>query len=108
MLSVVAIRASPSRVSSPEVRNHSAAGVSGSRGNANVTPVTVAGQPRIRTGVPPRCYLSTAWHTGPAPVAPAPPAGDEKGGGRGGGGAAGTLGPARAGGVAWHSQETLS
>ena len=27
-------------------------------------PVTVAGQPRIRAGVPPRCYLSTASHTG--------------------------------------------
>src|SRR5689334_18553681 len=28
-------------------------------------PVTVAGQPRPHTGVPPRCYLRTAWHTAP-------------------------------------------
>ena len=59
-------RASPSRVSSPEVEE-----LNGSRSlwlpvetvTRRSPPVTVAGQPRIHTGVPPRCYLSTAWHT---------------------------------------------
>ena len=62
-LSVVAIRASPSRVSSPDVEE-----LNGSRSlwlpvetaTRRSPPVTVAGQPRIHTGVPPRCYLSTA------------------------------------------------
>ena len=47
----------------PKWRNSTAAGVSGSRSRRRPRgspPVTVAGQPRIRTGVPPRRYLSTA------------------------------------------------
>ena len=66
-LAVVAIEPVLPGFPRPKWRNSTAAGVSGSRSRRRPRgspPVTVAGQPRIRTGVPPRCYLGTAWHTG--------------------------------------------